>query len=94
MEDRFHFIMRHEGRLARLGRREITYKRADGTLIFSVRQQFSFRDAELGEMVVFAFARKEVQIEQSKRLAGFGVAYRVKLEVADPFVGRFYALKF
>ena len=65
-----------------------------GALIFSIGQQFAFDDAELREVIVFAFARKHVEIEQAERLAGFRVGDGVELQIADPFVRRFDALEF
>ena len=46
------------------------------------------------EVIVFALARKHVEIEQAERLAGLRVGHGVKLQVADPFVRRFDALEF
>ena len=55
------------------GRREIADQGDGGTLVFAAGQQLAFDDAELGEVIVFAFAREHVEIEQAQRFARFQV---------------------
>ena len=93
VEDGLHFVMRHQRRFARLRRREIADQRANRALVATIRQQFALRDAEFGEVIVFAVAREKIEIKHPQRLAGLGVGHRVKLQVAHPFVRRFDALK-
>ena len=49
---------------------------------------------EFGEMIVFAFAREHVQIEQPQRFAGGGVGHGVELQIGNPLVGGLDLLEF
>ena len=93
VEDGLHVAVRQQRRLVLGGRREVADERDGRALVFAVGQQLAFDDAELGEVIVFAFAREHVEVEQAERLAGLGVGHGVELQVADPFVRRLDALE-
>ena len=46
-------------------------------MIFSVGEEFAFDNTELSEMMVFAFARKHVEVEKAERFAGLGIGYSI-----------------
>ena len=86
---RFDIAMRHERRFVAGGRWEIADQaRRSGVDTSRSSSLLAFDDAELREVIVFAFAREHVEIEQAERLAGFRVTHAVELEVADPFIRR------
>ena len=87
----------HMGKQRRLvfrRRREVADQRDRGALVLATGQQLAVDDTELRKVIVFALAREHVEVEQPERLTGLGVGDGVKLQTANPFVGRFDALEF
>src|SRR4029077_19888578 len=88
VEKSLYILVTQKGRLVLAGRREVTDERARRTLVFSVGQQLTRNDPELGEVIELSIAREHVEVEHAERLSAGRVGHHVELKIVDPFFRR------
>ena len=93
VEDRHHIIVRHERRMIARWRREVANQRGGGPLIGSVRQQLAIDNAKFSKVIVFAFTREHVEVEETEWFAGSRVGHGVHLQIVNPLVRRLNSFK-
>src|SRR5437899_13054831 len=57
VKQRFHILVRHEGWFVRARWREVAKQSDSRPLVFSVRYHFATDNFELGDVLIFSFAR-------------------------------------